>query len=285
VVTRRARARRTVDGMPDYGLFGPGSVTWRVNRESVLLLGGGRALLLQVAHPSVGAGVAQHSTYREDPWGRLARTLDVTRRIVFGDTETATRASLHLQGVHERVQGTIEGGRRAGDAYAAGDHELLLWVWATLVEGALLVYTRYVGPLGVADVEAYYAEQKRFLTACGAPAGTAPETFAQFMAWYDETVEEMLEVTPAALDVADAILRPPRLPLPLRPVFEAVNLTTVGLLPPPLRDAYGLGWGPQRERLLGASTSVVRRLMPLLPSLVREQPAARSADRRLREAA
>jgi uncharacterized protein (DUF2236 family) len=271
--------------MSDHGLFGPESVTWRVNRESVLLLGGGRALLLQVAHPSVGAGVAQHSSYREDPWGRLSRTLDVTRRIVFGDTETATRASQHLQGVHERVRGTVEDGRGAGTAYAAEDPELLLWVWATLVESALLIYTRYVGPLKVADVEAYYEEQKRFLAACGAPETSAPETFAQFMAWYDATVEHALEVTPAARDVAAAILRPPRLPLPLRPAFDALNLATVGLLPPSLRTAYGLRWGPQRERLLGAQTSVVRRLMPVLPSLVRELPAARSADRRLREAA
>ena len=271
--------------MSDHGLFGPRSVTWRVNRESVLLLGGGRALLLQVAHPSVGAGVAQHSGYREDPWGRLSRTLDVTRRIVFGDTGTAMQASHQLRGVHAHVRGTIEDGARAGESYAAADHELLLWVWATLVESALLIYTRYVGPLKVTDVEAYYEEQKRFLTACGAPADAAPATFAQFMAWYDETVEHALEVTPPARDVADAILRPRRLPLPLRPAFDALNLATVGLLPPTLREDYGLGWGPQRERLLGAQTSLVRRLMPLLPSLVRELPAARSAGRRLREAA
>jgi uncharacterized protein (DUF2236 family) len=271
--------------MSDGGLFGPGSVTWRVNRESVLLLGGGRALLLQVAHPSVAAGVAQHSSYREDPWGRLSRTLDVTRRIVFGDSETAAEAARHLQGVHAHVHGTVEEGRSAGAPYAAADPELLLWVWATLVESALLVYARYVGPLKVADVEAYYEEQKRFLAVCGAPAETAPATFAQFMAFYDETVEGVLEVTPAALDVAAAILRPRRLPRPLRPLFDALNLATVGLLPPTLRAAYGLGWGPQRERLLGAQTSVVRRLMPLLPALLREQPAARSAARRLREAA
>lgn len=271
--------------MSDRGLFGPESVTWRVNRESVLLLGGGRALLLQVAHPSVGAGVAQHSRYREDPWGRLGRTLDVTRRIVFGDTETALDAASHLQRVHRRVRGTVAEGRTAGTAYAASDHELLLWVWATLVESALLIYTRYVGPLKVADVEAYYEEQKRFLVACGAPVGVAPGTFAQFMAWFDGMVDEVLEVTPAARDVAGAILHPRRLPLPLRPVFDALNLATVGLLPPTLREEYGLGWGPQRERLLGASTSVVRRTMPLLPALVREAPSARSAERRLREAA
>lgn len=271
--------------MPDHGLFGPESVTWRVNRESVLLLGGGRALLLQVAHPSVAAGVAQHSGYREDPWGRLTRTLDVTRRIVFGDSAEAESAAAGLRGVHAHVHGTIEDGARAGESYTASDPQLLLWVWATLVESALLIYTRYVGPLKVADVEAYYEEQKRFLAACGAPAELAPATFAEFMRWYDETVEHVLEVTPAALDVKDAILRPRRLPLPLRPLFDALNLATVGLLPPTLREGYGLGWGPQRERLLGAQTTLVRRLMPLVPALVRELPSARSADRRAREAA
>lgn len=176
-------------------------------------------------------------------------------------------------------------GTTAGAAYDATDPELLRWVWATLVESALLIYTRYVGPLKVADVEAYYEEQKRFLAACGAPAGTAPETFAQFMAYVDATVEDVLEVTPAAEAVAEAILHPARLPLPLRPAFDLLNLTTVGLLPPTLRTDYGLTWGSQRERLLGASTAVVRRLMPVLPSLVRELPSARSAHRRLREAA
>lgn len=270
--------------MADHGLFGPESVTWRVNREAVLLLGGGRALLLQVAHPSVGAGVEQHSNYRSDPWGRLYRTLDVTTQIVFGDTETAAHAARRLRGVHNRVKGEVAAGRAAGAVYRAGDPQLLLWVWATLVESALLVYTRYVGPLPVADVEAYYEEQKRFLVACGAPAETAPASFADFMAWYDATVEQVLEVTPAARDVADAVLHPRRLPLPLRPVFDALNLATVGLLPPSVREGYGLGWGPQRERLLGASTAVVRRLMPVLPSLVRELPPARGAQRRLRSA-
>lgn len=270
--------------MSDHGLFGPDSVTWRVNREAVLLLGGGRALLLQVAHPSVAAGVDQHSGYREDPWGRLFRTLDLTGRIVFGDDAEVERASRRLRAVHRRVRGVVTDGRSAGARYAASDPRLLLWVWATLVESALLIYTRYVGPLNVTDVEAYYAEQKRFLAACGAPAETAPATFADFIAWYDAVVEDTLEVTAAARAVAEAILRPRQLPLPLRPVFEVLNLTTVGLLPPTLRAAYGLSWGPQRERALAVSTAVVRRLMPVLPSLVREMPSARAAGRRLREA-
>src|SRR5919201_1926980 len=95
------------------GLYGPGDVTWRVNREMVLLAGGGRALLLQVAHPRVAAGVAQHSDYREDPWGRLFRTLDLTTRIVFGDRDASRQASRRLKQVHGRVHGVTKepGGR------------------------------------------------------------------------------------------------------------------------------------------------------------------------------
>src|SRR5438067_12581323 len=89
----------------DPGLFGPGSVTWRVNGESVLLAGGGRALLLQVAHPSVAAGVEQHSSYDTDPWGRLIGTLDVVTKITFGDSEASALSAWRLGAAHARVGG------------------------------------------------------------------------------------------------------------------------------------------------------------------------------------
>lgn len=203
--------------MSDHGLSGPERVSGRVTRESVVLLGAGRELLLQVAHPCVGAG----------------------------------------------------------DAPCEAE---LRWLWATRLETALLIYTRYVRPLKVTDVEAYYQEQREFLLACDAPAETVPATFAAFMRWYDETVEQVLEVTPAARELAEELLRPSRRLLPLRPAYEALNLATIGLLPPSLREAYGLDWGPQRERLLGAQTALVRRLMPLVPSLLREPPGARAAE-------
>src|SRR3712207_4179221 len=114
----------------DRGLFGPGTVTWRVNREAVLLAGGGRALLLQVAHPSVAAGVVQHSDYDTDPYGRLYRTLDLVTRITFGSTSTAEKAAARLRGAHDEVKGE----RPDGERYFAHDPNLLLWVWATLVE-------------------------------------------------------------------------------------------------------------------------------------------------------
>lgn len=260
------------------GLFGPGSVTWRVNREAILLAGGGRALLLQMAHPLVAAGVEHHSDYRRDPWGRLYRTLDVTTRIVFGDRTTSRVASRRLSAVHRRVRGVTED----GISYDARDPDLLLWVWATLVDSSLLVYRRYVRPLAGHEVDRYYREQTRFARACGVPEGRCPASRAEFRAYFDRMVAQELRVTPAAHSVARATLHP-RLPVALRPLawgpFELLGLMTVGLLPSSVRRQYGLEWGPGRQAVLGASTAAIRRTLPLLPGLLREFPAARTAAR------
>lgn len=262
------------------GLFGPDTVTWRVNREAVLLAGGGRALVLQVCHPSVAAGVEQHSDYDTDPWGRLYRTLDLTTKITFGSDETSDKASRQLRGVHAHVHGE----RADGERYDARDPDLLLWVWATLLESSLLVYTRYVGPLRIADIHRFYEEQQRFAVACGVPEGHWPATYPDFMDYFHATVDDVLHPTEDSRRIVDSVIRP-RVPLPVRPVFELLNLSTVGLLPPVLRERLELSWGPGRERLLAASQAVIRRTLPLLPSLLREFPPARSASRRTRRAA
>jgi uncharacterized protein (DUF2236 family) len=270
--------------MTDAGLFGPDTVTWKVNREAVLLAGGGRALLLQVAHPSVAAGVVQHSTYDADPWGRLYRTLDLVTRITFGSTETSARAAAQLR----RAHGLVKGDRPDGVPYRAWDPDLLLWVWATLVDSAIVVYTRYVAPLAAADLAAYYAEQQRFAVLCGVPEGRWPPTWPRFTRWFDEWLRDECTVTDDSRAIARSIVDP-RLPRPLkpaaRPAIELLNLATVGLTPPVLRERYGLTWGPRREAMLNASAGAVRRVLPLLPSLLREFPPARTAGRRAAAAA
>jgi uncharacterized protein (DUF2236 family) len=270
--------------MSDAGLFGPGSLTWKVNREGVLLLGGGRALLLQVAHPLVAAGVSQHSNYREDPFGRLYRTLDTVTTIVFGPTQAAEEAAERLHRVHTRVKGEADN----GTPYIATDHALIMWVHATLVDTSLLVYQNYVAPLTLGERQRYYEEQKLLGEKFGVPYDEQPMTLADFNEYFDEVVYggRTLRVTDALRDVAAATLRP-RLPVPLvgRPAIEYLNLVTTALLPQWLRDELGLPWGPARARMHAAQRAVIRRLVPALPGLLREFPPARSADRRMRAAA
>jgi uncharacterized protein (DUF2236 family) len=276
-----------ITAVSDPGLFGPESITWRVNREGVLLLGGGAALILQVAHPLVGAGVAEHSNYREDPWGRLYRTLDLTTSIVFGSTAEAQEASDRLRAVHTRVHGVTneDGGKYpAGTSYSANDPKLGMWVHATLVDTSMQVYSAYVGSLSHAEKLRYYEEQKRLGEMFGVPIEEQPETLPAFYEYFERMVEEELAVTSALADVVDATMRPP-LPFVARPLVEALNLATVSLLPPRLRDELGLELGHNRRRLVSASRAVIRRALPILPRLFREFPPARSADRRVAAAA
>jgi len=268
----------------------PGSVSWQVNRESVLLLGAGRALLLQVAHPLVGAGVANHSSYQSDPWGRLLRTLDTTTAIGFGSLEEAEEATRRVGGVHRRVRGTIAeplGPYPAGSRYEARAPELALWVHATLVDTALLVYDGFVRRLSLAERERYYEEQKRFAEIFGVPRERQPPRYADFNHYFDGVVERELVVTDVVRDVLDAITRP-ELPEPLtglspfaRPLLEPFRLATVGLLPARLRQGLGLAWGPGHERVLAAQARLVRALLPLLPGIFRQLPRARKAEGRL----
>jgi uncharacterized protein (DUF2236 family) len=274
--------------MGDAGLFGPGSLTWRVNREGVLLLGGGAALTLQVAHPLVAAGVAEHSNYREDPWGRLYRTLDLTTKIVFGSTEVAEEASQRIKHVHGRVKGVTreDGGRYpAGTEYDARNPELLMWVHATLVRTSLDVYTRYVGPLSIAEQRSYYEEQKLLGEKFGIPRDRQPEDYAAFNDYFAEMLaSDRIAVTDALRDVVDATLRPD-MPFVMRPVLEAVNVATVGMLPDRLRAELGLKWTRARQRAFDASRVVLSAALPLLPRVMRDFPPARSADRRVRRLA
>jgi len=267
--------------MSDSGLFGPGSLMWRVNREGALLLGGGRALLLQVAHPLVAAGVAQHSNYAEDPWGRLYRTLDLVTRIVFGTTEEAEEASERIWRVHTRVKGVSA----EGVPYEANDPVLLMWVHATLVDTSVLVYTKYIGTLTAAEREAYYEEQMLLGEKFGVPRDAQPQTYREFNEYFDEMVHGgTLRVTPELRSVAAATLRP-ELPFVARPAIEALNFFTAAHMPEWLRDELGMGWGPRRERLDSASRAMVRGMLPVLPRLLRDFPLARKAERRVQTAA
>src|SRR5436190_1064413 len=211
-------------------MFGPGSLTWRINGESVLLLGGGRALILQVAHPGVAAGVARFSNYRAEPWKRLYRTLDTTLAIVFGDREASVAASARLRRLHERVTGTDD----RGEPYRALDPELLLWVHATLIDTSLTIYERYVARLTPRERGLYYEEMKTVGEAYSIPPETMPGDYPSFRRYWGAMLAEGLRITETTRDVADAVLRPD-LPRVAWPAAELLRLVTLGTLPSEIR--------------------------------------------------
>ncbi len=276
---RAACGRAVVD--PGRSLFDPAGVVWRVSRETAILLGGGRALLLQVAHPLVAAGVAAHSDFRRRPLDRLWRTLDLMLTLVFSDAAAALRAVQEIERRHARVRGVLEadiGPFPRGTPYDANDPALLLWVYATLMDTALLVYERFVGPLAPAEKAAYYQESKVAMRLFRIPDALIPPTLEAFEEYMDAMVGGVLAVGPAGREVADSILRPPLLP-GLREAVRAVHVVTVGLLPPGLRARYDLSWGAVGDAVLGALAASTRAGLWLAPALVREMPHARAARR------
>jgi len=224
----------------EQGLFRAESWLRRVSGEPVVLLGGGRALLMEVAHPLVAQGVADHSSFRTDPFGRLQRTLDAMTAITFGDRAAALAAARGVERAHRRVRGRLRerGGRfPAGTPYSGRDPELVLWVWATLVDSAVAVYERFVAPLPPGARAAYHAEQGVMARLLGVPAERVPRTPADFDAYVAGMLEsDALAVTGTGAEIAESVLSPP----PGLVSRRQVRAITTVLLPERLRREFGL---------------------------------------------
>ncbi len=248
--------------------FTKNTMAWRVNMEPVIALGGGRALLLQVMHPAIAAGVEDHSTFASDPFRRGFRTADIMLKLAFGDAPTSQHQADVLRKMHARVNGEMPNGRR----YDALDPDLLLWVWATLVDASLLMYEAGVRSLTDDERERYYEEQKQIAYACGVPQGGCPESYADFRGYFDEVVATKLRVTQTARRVAFAGAHPP-LPRPLRATIGAIGtLFTAGLLPAELREPLGYRWTASRDRLLRATFATSRVVVRMTPRPLRYLP-------------
>jgi uncharacterized protein (DUF2236 family) len=246
--------------LPVGDFFPPDAVVRRVDGEAVLLLGGGRALLMQLAHPMVARGVAEHSQFEADPFSRLQRTLDAVTTIVFGTDEEARHVAAVVGAVHERV---------VGDGYRASDPELLMWVHATLVDTALRVHARFLRPLRDGEAERYYAESMEIAELLGVPHQLQPPDLAAFRTYVRRMVGS-LEVSDEARKVADAIFHPRA--IVLQPAFLLARELTAGLLPPPLRRGFRLSWDPPRQAVLLAAALASRSVLPRLPSRLRRVP-------------
>ena len=263
------------------------STGWKLQREIILLLAWGPAILLQLAHPLVAQGIADHSAFRTQRHGRVRRlfgTVDAMLQLSFG-TEPQARAVLaRINGIHDRVNGHLSGAAGAfpaGTPYTAHDPALLAWVHATLLDMNLRVYERYVAPLSEEEKDRYCAEASVIEVPLGIPAGRLPRSFGELGRHMDAMLSSAtITVTDNARMLARDVLYPPA-PRLAAPVLSLVRLQTVGLLPPRIREEYGLPWSTRRERLLGVSTGLARTVLRVTPPIVRHWPAARRAQRSL----
>jgi uncharacterized protein (DUF2236 family) len=245
------------------GLFAEDSITRRVNRENVLFLGGGRALLMQLAHPKVAAGVDEHSDFRTHPIRRLRRTILMTMAIVFGDRETALRAARTVNQVHVRVK---------GDGYRALDPDLLLWVHATLADTALVTYEAFVGPLHEREREEFYQEFKLLGELLGISRDRFPDAMRDFRAYMEAMMTTgPVHVEQRAKDLARLVLRPSLRLLP-GPAMIPFEVVTAGLLPATLRTQYGLAWGAGQRRVFKLAVNALPRLLAVTPPILRVWP-------------
>jgi uncharacterized protein (DUF2236 family) len=242
--------------------FPKGSVIRRVNLEPAIMLGAGRALLLQLAHEAVAQGVEDHSDFKGNPFTRLLGTLEATYAVVYGSSELAQGVGRRIQWIHGFVQ---------GGGYRANDPANLLWVHATLTDTALRCYEELVEPLSAADRETYYQEMRHVAAVFGCPLEAQPATHREFQRYVDETLAT-LEVTPIGKDLIAFILEP-RLPLglhvPMKPLLSFHRSYTLGSLPASIRGQLGVAWEPDDEGRYRRAQHVLRRLFSVTPRAVR----------------
>ena len=267
------------------GYFSDDSMLRRVHRERALALSGPRALLMQAAHPLAVSGLLAHTDSLDDPYERLARTAQVMSTIGFGTRADADRVTSRVREMHRRVRGRLRepaGPYPAGTPYAADDPGLLLWVLFTLVDSALVVYRRYVGPLSGEEEAAYWEDYKVVGRLFGLRPGDMPETVADLDVYRRRMLDgDELYVSDWARERARSIVLEPPVPWMVRPLLETVNFITVALLPDRIREGYGFSPLPpvplRRALVAGGAEYVKRAVIPFLPDRLRLVPAARAA--------
>jgi uncharacterized protein (DUF2236 family) len=252
-----------------------GSVVWRYASDARLYTGAGYALIMQVAHPTVGAGVSDHSDFRADPWGRLWRTLDYLVATIYADPGAAAAVAAQVREMHKAIKGVRPDGAR----YHALEPEPFAWVHATLIESILRAHRHFGVRLSAAETETFYAQWRRLGRLIGVRERDLPGDWAGFERYFDRMVAEQLQDTEAVQDVLLTLLDPAAPPLPglpgpvwhlaRMPAVESMRLATYGLLPPVLRERFGVRWSARDERRMRAMGAAMRAATPLMPGALR----------------
>ncbi len=252
------------------GVFGPDSMMWRVHREAGLFLGAGRAALLQLAHPWVAQAIQDHSQVMDRPIVRFHNTFRVVYAMIFGSLDQALGAARGLYALHTRIAGTMHEDVAAhprGSEYQANEIAALRWVYATLMETAVMAYEMLLGPMDAADREAYYLETKRLAALFGLPAEALPLDWRAFEGYCrGMEASDVLGVSERArvmgqnvLAGAGSWIKPPRW----------YGALTAAWMPERLRLEFGLAFAD--EELYAEERA--RRILPVvyrrLPAVVR----------------
>jgi uncharacterized protein (DUF2236 family) len=266
----------------DPGIYGPDSITWRVHADPSMALAGLRALLLQALHPLAMAGVAQHSDFRQDPWGRLFRTAEYVGVTTFGTTEQARRAAAKVRGIHRKLAG-IE--PESGKTFRVDDPDLLRWVHCVEAESFLSTAVRCGLRLSAAERDRYYAEQTLGAALVGLDPATVPASVDQ-MAAYFRDIRPQLRATAAARDAAAFVLWPPmpalvQLGTPARPAWVALATAAGAMLPRWARRMYRLPGLPTTDVAATAAGQAFRRGLLVIPPSLRNGPHVKQAHSRL----
>jgi uncharacterized protein (DUF2236 family) len=252
------------------GIFGSHSMIWQVDREAVVFLAAGRALLLQLTHPWVAAAIAQHSRTLADPIGRFHRTFSLVFTLVFGTTDQAIAAACRLHRRHAEISGRLTesaGPFAAGSPYHANDVAALRWVYATLTDSALVAYELVNPPLSAEDREVYYRETRLFAALFGIPQSALPQSWPGFAEYVDDMIgSDALAVSGTARRIAPLLFsgagtrwRAPRW-------YRAL---TARLLPLRLRAEFEMPYGPGEHRSAERALTAFGSLYPMMPASLR----------------
>lgn len=268
---------------PREGVFGPTSVTWRVNREAAIFLGAGRALLLQLAHPWVAAAIGDQSRVFADPIGRFHRTFNVTFTMAFGTLDQALDMARRLHRRHAVIEGVLPasaGPFVTGSPYRANDMAALRWVHATLVETGLLAHDLILPSLADPDRERYWSEQRFSAGLFGIPQDCLAEDWASFVSYVQElSNSDVLTVSPAARHIAGELFSGRVTGIRVPAWYRAL---TAQMLPERLRIGFGLPFGDAERRSAGRALTWMRRIYCSLPDRLRTVGPYQEAQTRVR---
>lgn len=241
--------------------------------EAVLLAGGGAAILLQLANPSVARGVAHHSDFVNRPLDRLYGTLDYVYTVAFGNDDMLASVVRSVNRAHGPVHE-----RHPERSYSAFDPELQLWVAATLYYAAISIQERTHGPLDDASGEAIYRDYAALGTRLQMPPGLWPQDREAFDRYWQQAITQ-LEATEESREVVQSLFAPRHIPAVARAAMPLIRLISTGLLPPTVRELHGLDWNARRQTRFDRALRIIRFVYPKLPARLRHMPRDRSLAR------